>query len=98
MTPKNLAICVFVTAKEGGEYVIRYADLIFGNIDLVGRETVASLPYSETTSSFPELEDDPVDLPRWDSTIDDVEPRMMRQWFENFVPSIAPTPKAPTST
>ncbi|ORY41407.1 hypothetical protein BCR33DRAFT_719009 [Rhizoclosmatium globosum] len=97
MTPKNLAICIFVTAKEGGEYVIRFADLIFGNIDLVGRETVASLPFSETTSLFPELEDDPADLPRWDSTIDDVEPRLMRQWFENFVPSLAPTPKTPSS-
>ncbi|KAJ3025869.1 UNVERIFIED_CONTAM: hypothetical protein HDU68_006571 [Siphonaria sp. JEL0065] len=44
MTPKNLIICVFITAKEGGEYILRYADLIFGNVDLVGRETVTSLP------------------------------------------------------
>ncbi|ORY41384.1 hypothetical protein BCR33DRAFT_852362 [Rhizoclosmatium globosum] len=69
MTAKNLAICIFVTAKEGGEYIIRYADLIFGNVDLVGRETVACLPYSETTSVFPELEDDPVELPPWDQRL-----------------------------
>ncbi|KAJ3049542.1 hypothetical protein HDU99_008879, partial [Rhizoclosmatium hyalinum] len=98
MTAKNLAICIFVTAKEGGEYVIRHADLIFGNIDLVGRETVASLPYSETPSAFPDLEDDPVELPQWDSTIDDLEPRLMRRWFEDLISShkkITPNPRTP---
>ncbi|ORY51421.1 hypothetical protein BCR33DRAFT_454426 [Rhizoclosmatium globosum] len=92
MTAKNLALCVFVTAKEGGEYIIRYADLIFGNIDMVGRETVASLPYSETPSLFPELEDDSADLPPWDSTMDDLEPLLMKQWFQAF------SKKSPKST
>ncbi|ORY41351.1 hypothetical protein BCR33DRAFT_852336 [Rhizoclosmatium globosum] len=80
---------------KGGEYIIRYADLIFGNIDLVGRETVASLPYSETPSAFPELEDDPGELPPWDSTIDDLEPRLMRHWFKDLLSShnkITPSP------
>ncbi|ORY41408.1 Rho GTPase activation protein [Rhizoclosmatium globosum] len=91
MTPKNLALCIFTSAKEGGEFVIRYADLIFGNIDIVGREAVACLPFSETTSTFSELDEDTIELPKWDSTIDDLEPRLMRQWFEDIIPLIAPS-------
>ncbi|ORY40160.1 hypothetical protein BCR33DRAFT_371171 [Rhizoclosmatium globosum] len=48
MTAKNLATCVFITAKEGGEFVINHADFIFGNIDFIGQETVSFLPFSET--------------------------------------------------
>ncbi|ORY41409.1 hypothetical protein BCR33DRAFT_346220 [Rhizoclosmatium globosum] len=91
MTPKNLALCIFTSAKEGGEFVIRYADLIFGNIDIVGREAVACLPFSEITTTFPDVEDNPVELPKWDSTIDDLEPRLMQQWFDDIIPLITPS-------
>ncbi|KAI9347334.1 hypothetical protein BDR26DRAFT_931565 [Obelidium mucronatum] len=47
MTPRNLVLCIFISAGDGGELLIRHADVVFGNVDLVGRETVALLPKLE---------------------------------------------------
>ncbi|KAJ3025863.1 UNVERIFIED_CONTAM: bud emergence protein 1 [Siphonaria sp. JEL0065] len=46
MTCKNLSLCFFASAKEGGEFLIQHANLIFDNVDLVGRDVVAQLPFS----------------------------------------------------
>ncbi|KAJ3232770.1 hypothetical protein HDU78_006865 [Chytriomyces hyalinus] len=47
MTPRNLALCIFVPAKEGAEYVVRYADVIFGNVPLVPAEYIELLPKAD---------------------------------------------------
>ncbi|KAJ3014115.1 UNVERIFIED_CONTAM: hypothetical protein HDU68_000415, partial [Siphonaria sp. JEL0065] len=61
MTPKNLSKCVFggTVANESAAYLIRYADLVFGNVDLVGRDVVAMIPSnmsSQTTHPSPLME------------------------------------------
>ncbi|KAJ3007601.1 UNVERIFIED_CONTAM: hypothetical protein HDU68_003424 [Siphonaria sp. JEL0065] len=53
MTPKNLVTCIFIDAQEGAEYLIRYADIIFGNVDLVGRDVVENLPCEVLESDIP---------------------------------------------
>ncbi|KAJ3223268.1 hypothetical protein HDU81_009297 [Chytriomyces hyalinus] len=47
MTPRNLALCIFVPAKEGAEYVVQYADVIFGNVPLVPAEFIELLPKAD---------------------------------------------------
>ncbi|KAI9328708.1 hypothetical protein BDR26DRAFT_873646 [Obelidium mucronatum] len=43
MTPRNLITCTFINGGEGAVFLLCYADLVFGNVDLVGRDVVAML-------------------------------------------------------
>ncbi|KAJ3022482.1 UNVERIFIED_CONTAM: hypothetical protein HDU68_009128 [Siphonaria sp. JEL0065] len=73
MTPKNLVTCIFIDAQEGAEYLIRYADIIFGNVDLVGREVVENLPCEELEPEIPLIVDC---VPEGDRT---------DQWLQNHI-------------
>ncbi|KAJ3064329.1 hypothetical protein HDU98_012258 [Podochytrium sp. JEL0797] len=84
MHPKNLALCIFITAKEGGEYLVRYADVVFGNVDLVGRSTVAGLP--KAAASIPAESITRHTLPRAGSGIS-----IMEKWFENVAKPVEVT-------
>ncbi|KAJ3019505.1 UNVERIFIED_CONTAM: hypothetical protein HDU68_010638, partial [Siphonaria sp. JEL0065] len=54
MTPTNLVTCVFIDGGDSAEFLIRYADLIFGNVDLVDKNVVESLPITNGTSNDPD--------------------------------------------
>ncbi|KAJ3112246.1 hypothetical protein HK100_002412 [Physocladia obscura] len=61
MTPRNLVICTFITAKNGAEYLIQHADVIFRNVELLDPELCFQLSSILAESIVPNAEISTID-------------------------------------